>query len=318
MEVDELQHLPVLLEEVTAALNIREDGIYVDATYGRGGHAAAVLQRLGPEGRLLAIDRDPQAVTAARQRFRDDARFTIVKGRFSMLGQSIAHAGWTGKVQGIVLDLGVSSPQLADAARGFSFQQDGPLDMRMDPTAGDSAAQWLNSAGAAEIENVLRTLGEERFARRVAAAVLRERAATPITTTGRLAGIIAAAVPTREPGKDPATRSFQAIRMHINHELQELQAALPQALDALASGGRLAVISFHSLEDRIVKNFMRDEAKGDPFPPKLPVPSVRLSPRLRRLGKAQRPGAAERARNPRSRSAVLRVAERVTPEPAHE
>lgn len=311
MDVDELQHLPVLLEEVTAALNIREDGMYVDATYGRGGHAAAILKRLGPQGRLLALDRDPQAVAAARRRFPDDARFTVVQGRFGLFGQAIAQAGWAGKVQGILLDIGVSSPQLEDRTRGFSFKHDGPLDMRMDPTTGDSAAQWLNSADASAIEQVLRTLGEERFARRIAGAIVRERAAAPITTTGRLAQIIAAAVPTREPGKDPATRSFQAIRMQVNQELEELQAALPQALDALAPGGRLAVISFHSLEDRIVKNFMRDEARGDPFPTKLPILSARLTPRLRRLGKAQRPSAAEVARNPRARSAVLRVAERV-------
>ena len=311
--MSELQHLPVLLEEVLAVLNIQSDGIYVDATYGRGGHAAAILDRLSARGRLLAIDRDPEAVAAAQKKFGGDARFSMTRGRFSMLKQYVAHSGWTGRVNGIVLDLGVSSPQLDDPTRGFSFQKPGPLDMRMDPEAGLSAAQWINTAEEAEVALVLRTLGEERFAKRIAKAVISERAVQPIETTARLAAIIAAAVPTREPGKDPATRSFQAIRMHVNQELAELEATLPQCLDVLAPGGRLAVISFHSLEDRLVKRFMRNEAKGDPFPSDLPVRHALLTPRLRLLGKAARASAAEIGRNPRARSAVLRAAERIAP-----
>jgi 16S rRNA (cytosine1402-N4)-methyltransferase len=311
--VSELQHLPVLLEEVLAVLNVQDDGIYVDATYGRGGHAAAILDRLSARGRLLAIDRDPEAVAAAQKRFGGDVRFSIMRGRFSMLKQYIAHSGWTGRVNGIVLDLGVSSPQLEDPARGFSFQRSGPLDMRMDPEVGTPAARWINTAEEAEIASVLRTLGEERFAKRVAKMIVSQRSVQPIETTARLAEIVAAAVPTREPGKDPATRSFQAIRMHVNQELTELETTLPQCLDVLAPGGRLAVVSFHSLEDRLVKRFMRNEAKGDPFPSDLPVLHATLAPRLRLRGKAMRASAAEIRQNPRARSAVLRAAERIAP-----
>jgi 16S rRNA (cytosine1402-N4)-methyltransferase len=311
--VSALQHLPVLLEEVLAVLNVQGDGIYVDATYGRGGHAAAILDRLGARGRLLAIDRDPEAVAAAQKRFGGDVRFSIIRGRFSMLKQYVAHSDWIGRVDGIVLDLGVSSPQLDDPARGFSFQKSGPLDMRMDPEAGMSAAQWLSTAKEAEIAAVLRTLGEERFAKRIANMIVSQRSVQPIETTAYLAEIIAGAVPTREPGKDPATRSFQAIRMHLNQELTELETTLPQCLDVLAPGGRLSVISFHSLEDRLVKRFMRTEAKGDPFPSDLPVRQASLSPRLRLLGKAARASAAEIRQNPRARSAVLRAAERIAP-----
>ncbi len=230
-----------------------------------------------------------------------------------MLKQYVARYGWMGRVNGIVLDLGVSSPQLDDPARGFSFQKPGSLDMRMDPEIGISAAQWINAADEAEIASVLRTLGEERFAKRIAKMITRQRAAQPIKTTDQLAAIIAAAVPTREVGKDPATRSFQAIRMHLNQELGELEAILPQCIEALAPGGRLAVISFHSLEDRLVKRFMRREAKGDPFPSDLPVPQALLVPRLRLLAKAVRASAAEIGQNPRARSAVLRAAERIAP-----
>jgi len=223
------------------------------------------------------------------------------------------HSGWVGRVNGIVLDLGVSSPQLDDPARGFSFQKPGPLDMRMDPEVGISAAQWINSAEEAEIAAVLRTLGEERFAKRIAKMIINQRAVQPITTTAKLAEIIAAAVPTREPGKDPATRSFQAIRMHVNRELAELEMTLPQCLDVLAPDGCFAVISFHSLEDRLVKRFMHKEAKGDPFPADLPVRHSMLTPRLRLRGKAMRASAAEIKQNPRARSAVLRAAERIAP-----
>jgi 16S rRNA (cytosine1402-N4)-methyltransferase len=295
-----------------AVLNVQSDGIYIDATYGRGGHAAAILHRLGAGGHLLAIDRDPQAVAAAQKRFGGDPRFAITRGRFSMLKHYVAQANWTGRVNGIVLDLGVSSPQLDDPARGFSFQRPGPLDMRMDPDDGVAAAAWINTADEAEISSVLRTLGEERFAKRIAKMIVNQRAIAPLQTTATLAQIIADAVPTREPGKDPATRSFQAIRMHLNQELAELEAALPQCVDVLAHGGRLAVISFHSLEDRLVKRVMREQAKGDPFPSDLPVRHAMLTPRLRLLGKAMRAGAAEIRQNPRARSAVLRAAERIT------
>ncbi len=304
-------HRPVLFDEVLQALDVRPDGIYIDGTFGRGGHAGAILERLGPQGRLLGLDKDPQAVAEAQHRFGGDERFEIERGSFAQLGVQVAKRGWQGKVNGILLDLGVSSPQLDDAARGFSFRHDGALDMRMDPDEGQSAAQWLAQASEGEIADVLHHYGEERYARRIARAIVAARAEAPITGTARLAEIIRLAHPRWEPGRDPATKSFQAIRIHINRELDDLQACLPQALEALAPGGRLAVISFHSLEDRRVKRFFRDEAKGDNFPPDLPVPQSALNPRLRLLGKAIRAGEAELAENPRARSAVLRVAERL-------
>lgn len=307
--MDEQQHLPVLLEEAIDALALRSEGIYVDATFGRGGHAREMLKRLGPAGHVLALDRDPQAVKAAREQFAGDSRFEIVRGLFSMLARAVEDRGWTSKIDGVLLDLGVSSPQLDDPRRGFSFRFGGPLDMRMDPESGISAAEWINSADEGEIFRVIRDYGEERFARRITRAICAERARETITTTDRLAQIVAGAVPTREPGQHPATRTFQAIRMHINRELEELRAVLPQALSVLAPGGRLAVISFHSLEDRIVKDFIRHEAKGDRFPPDLPVPAAMLTPRLRKVGKAIRPGPGELQSNPRARSAALRVAE---------
>lgn len=309
------EHEPVLRKEAVAALNLRSDGIYVDATFGRGGHARAILDRLGPHGRLLALDRDPQAVAVAEREFVNDARFAIVRRPFSMLGTTIEERGWHKRVNGILFDLGVSSPQLDEAARGFSFLREGPLDMRMDPTRGESAADWLARAEEKEIADVLFGLGEERYARRIARAIVRAREAEPITSTKQLAAIIANAVPTRERSKDPATRSFQAIRLHINRELDELRAVLPQAVAALAPGGRLAVISFHSLEDRIVKQFMRREEKGEELPPDLPVRASEIVARLRVIGKAQRASEDEVKRNPRARSAVLRVAE--VPEAAH-
>lgn len=304
-------HKPVLLDEVLAALAVRADGVYIDATFGRGGHAGAILERLGPEGRLLGLDKDPQALAEAGRRFGADERFAIERGSFAQLGRHVQQRGWEGKVNGILLDLGVSSPQLDDASRGFSFRNDGDLDMRMDPEQGRSAAQWLASASEREIADVLYQYGEERHSRRIARAIVGARAEAPITRTARLAEIIRAAHPGREPGRDPATRSFQGIRIFINAELDDLRECLPQALAALAPGGRLAVISFHSLEDRIVKRFMRDEAKGDRFPPGLPVPQSALNPRLRVVGKAIRAGEREVAQNPRARSAVLRVAERL-------
>lgn len=310
--VDETDHhRPVLLEEVMEALNISAAGFYVDATYGRGGHAKRILGALGPEGRLLAIDKDPAAVNAARRRHGDDPRFAVEQGSFASLELFIANRGMATKVNGILLDLGVSSPQLDDPARGFSFRADGPLDMRMDPAVAPSAADWIAAAAERDIAYILKVYGEERFARRIAAAIVRERGVAPILTTGRLSDIIAAAVPTRERGKDPATRSFQAIRIHINSELDDLRACLPQALRMLAPGGRLAVISFHSLEDRIVKRYLRDQARGAQPPRGIPVTAAQIRPPLKIIGKAVHAGATEVATNPRARSAVLRVAERL-------
>jgi 16S rRNA (cytosine1402-N4)-methyltransferase len=306
-------HKPVLFDEVLEGLAIKPDGIYVDCTFGRGGHAGAVLEKLGPEGRLLAIDKDPQAIEAAQARFGGDARFAIEQGSFTQLAELVEKRGWLerGGVDGVLLDLGVSSPQLDDAERGFSFRHDGDLDMRMDPTSGQSAAQWLAKAEAYDIRCVLREYGEEKFAKRIAYAIVQAREETPITSTAQLAALIADASPVHERGKDPATRSFQAIRIFINDELGDVKACMPQTLDVLRPGGRLAVISFHSLEDRIVKRFMRDEARGDFFPPDLPIPQSALSPSLLLIGKAIRASAAEVALNPRARSAVLRLAERM-------
>ena len=305
------KHLPVLLPETLDALAIRNDGIYVDATYGRGGHSAAILQALGSEGHLLAMDRDPQAVSDARKRFAGDDRFSIEARSFSMLEQTIDEYGWNGKVNGVLFDLGVSSPQLEDPDRGFSFRQDGPLDMRMDTTQGMTAEHWLNNAGEKEIADVIYRYGEERFSRRIAKAIVRARTSEPINRTARLAEIVSAAIPKREPGKDQATRTFQAIRIYINKELEEIESVLPQALNVLAPGGRLVCISFHSLEDRLVKRFMRDQAKGDNYPVDLPVTQDMLNPKLRLLGPAVRPGKEEVESNPRARSATLRAAERL-------
>lgn len=309
---DTYTHQPVLLEEVLAALALRPDGIYLDGTFGRGGHAAAVLTRLGPEGRLLAVDKDPEAVAVAGERFGADARFEIERGSFTMLGQMVRERGWTGQVAGILLDLGVSSPQLDDAGRGFSFRSDGPLDMRMDPDSGVSAAEWLATAPEKEIAQVLKEYGEERFAGRIARAIVRTREADPeaLRTTRQLAEVVAKANPRWEKHKDPATRSFQAIRIFINRELDDLDGFLAQVPDLLAPGGRLAVISFHSLEDRRVKRFIRREERGPELPPDLPVTADQVPSRLRAVGRAVRAGKAECERNPRARSAVLRVAER--------
>ena len=305
------EHEPVLLDEALAGLSVQPDGRYCDATFGRGGHTAAILGALGPAGRVIAIDRDPDAVRAGRLRFSGEPRLTLVRGSFGQLEELVRAAGLEGELQGVLLDLGVSSPQLDEARRGFSFMQDGPLDMRMDNESGQSAAQWLAKATEREIADVIHTLGEERFGRRIARAIVAARAAEPIERTRQLAQVIAAAVPTREPGKHPATRTFQAIRIHVNGELTALEAALPQAVRLLAPGGRLCVISFHSLEDRIVKRFIRREQEGDPVYAGLPQVPAHARPRLKRVGGAVNAGAAEIARNPRARSAVLRVAERL-------
>ena len=305
------EHTPVLLDEVLAGLSIRPVGRYCDATFGRGGHTAAILAALGPAGRVVAIDRDPEAIRAGRQRFAGEERLTLVRGSFGPLEERVRAAGMEGELDGVLLDLGVSSPQLDEAGRGFSFMQDGPLDMRMDNEAGASAAQWLSRATEREIADVLHGLGEERFARRIARAIVAARALQPIERTGQLAAIVAAAVPTREPGKHPATRTFQAIRIHVNRELEQLDSALPQAVGLLAAGGRLCVISFHSLEDRIVKRFIHREERGDPVYAGLPRIPPHARPRLRRVGAAVRAGEPEVQANPRARSAVLRVATRL-------
>ena len=301
-------HQPVLLDEAVEALRIRPDGAYADATFGRGGHATAILARLGAQGRLIALDRDPEAVRAA-QSIRDP-RFSIRHARFSELAQ-VLRASSPGPLDGVLFDLGVSSPQLETPERGFSFRTDAPLDMRMDPTRGESAAEWLARATEAELRGVIKKYGEERFAGPIAKAIAGARARGGLRTTGELACVVAAAVRTRERGQDPATRTFQALRLHLNQELEELSLALPQARDALAPGGRLVVISFHSLEDRIVKRFLRDEARPQ-LPERLPVKATEMpQPRLRLVGKPVRPAAAEVNANPRARSAVMRVAERL-------
>ena len=307
-----LPHRPVLLEETVEALAVQPDGIYIDGTFGRGGHARAVLARLGPAGRLVGLDRDPAALMAARDLERIDPRFVAVQRPFGEIADAVAAVGVTGRVQGILLDLGVSSPQLDDPGRGFSFGSDGPLDMRMDPSRGRSAAQWLAAASQGEIARLLKEYAEERFAARIARAVVQQRTKAPLMTTGALAELVARVVPTREPGKHPATRTFQALRIQVNDELGELRRCLDQVCGLLAVAGRLAVISFHSLEDRVVKRFMRDESRGPRLPKGVPVTGDQASGRLRILGKPVRPSDAEVAINPRSRSAILRVAERLS------
>jgi 16S rRNA (cytosine1402-N4)-methyltransferase len=260
---------------------------------------------------LLALDKDPAAIAEAEQRFSNDNRFTIRQASFADLKQEVGSMDWLGQVDGILLDLGVSSPQLDDATRGFSFQKEGPLDMRMDPTQGQSAANWLATAREQDITRVLKEYGEERFAKRIARAIVKAREEQPIETTGQLAAMVAAAVPTREPGKDPATRSFQAIRIFINKELEDIKACLDDVLDVLKPGRRLVVISFHSLEDRLIKRFIREQEKGDSYPPDLPVTQLQLHPRLRAVGKPVRPSEEEVSANPRARSSIMRVAERL-------
>ncbi len=305
-----MAHKAVLLDEALAALSIQPAGIYIDGTFGRGGHSGAILQQLGPAGRLLAVDKDPDAILSAEQ-FSSDERFSIARGSFAMLSDMTTAAGIYGQVNGLLLDLGVSSPQLDDAERGFSFSQDGPLDMRMDPDSGQSAAAWLARAEVDDIAKVLKEYGEERFAKRIARAIVAAREEQAITTTARLADIVSKANPAWERGKHPATRSFQAIRIFINRELDDLLSCLDRVLPMLAVGGRLVVISFHSLEDRIVKRFMRDLARGDRFPPGVPVTHDQVKPRIKVVGKAIRSGQQELSENVRARSATLRVAEKL-------
>ena len=305
------EHQAVMLEQAVAGLNVRDvrtNGIYVDGTFGRGGHSRRILELLGSGGRLIALDRDADAITAGAAI--TDTRFTLLHGWFGELRTLLGRAG-VKKVDGILLDLGVSSPQLDDAARGFSFRFDAPLDMRMDTSRGLTAAQWLAIADESEIREVIKNHGEERFAKQIAAAIVAARPQGNLGSTRQLAALVAHAVPAREPRQDPATRTFQALRIHLNQELEELSLVLPQCVELLNPGGRLAVISFHSLEDRIVKRFMREAAAGARLPERLPLRSRELpQPLMRLIGKAQRTGDDEIARNPRARSATLRVAER--------
>ncbi|MCK2089226.1 16S rRNA (cytosine(1402)-N(4))-methyltransferase RsmH [Thauera aromatica] len=301
-------HVTVLLDEAVDALAIRGDGVYVDGTFGRGGHSRAVLARLGAEGRLIAFDRDPAAIEAGQAL--GDPRLTLVHAPFSDLDETLARLGLE-QVDGVLLDLGVSSPQLDDAARGMSFRFDAPLDMRMDTSRGQTAAEWLAEASVGQITEVIRDYGEERFAHAVAKAIAAARTGGAVATTGQLAAIVEKAVRTREPGQHPATRTFQALRIFINQELEELSRVLPACVGRLRAGGRLVVISFHSLEDRIVKRFMRDASRPPVLPRRLPLRAADLpAPRLKLVGRALRPGEAEVAANPRARSAVMRVAER--------
>jgi 16S rRNA (cytosine1402-N4)-methyltransferase len=302
------QHVTVLLKEAVDALAVKPEGVYVDGTFGRGGHTREILKRLGPTGRLIAFDKDPAAMEAAR--VLDDGRLTAVHAGFANLKDKLREQRIE-KVDGVLLDLGVSSPQIDEASRGFSFRMDGPLDMRMDTTKGRTAAEWLAEVDELALAEVIADYGEERFAKQVARAIVAARARGSIDTTRQLAKIVAEAVLTREPGQDPATRTFQALRIFINQELEELSLVLPQCVDVLAPGGRLVVISFHSLEDRIVKRFMQGEARPDKLPPKLPIKAADLpQPRLKLVGKAVRASVAETRTNPRARSAVMRVAER--------
>ncbi|MGI9275920.1 MAG: 16S rRNA (cytosine(1402)-N(4))-methyltransferase RsmH [Endozoicomonas sp.] len=301
------EHVTVLLQEAVEALLSDPGGIYVDGTFGRGGHSRAILDGLSDQGRLFGIDKDPRAIATGHELEVQDGRFKIHHGSFTELDDVLDHH----KADGILLDLGVSSPQLDTPERGFSFLYDGPLDMRMNTQQGESAADWINRAEEKEISRVIWEYGEDRFSRRMARAIVREREEEAITSTKRLADIIAAACPSREKGKHPATRAFQAIRIHINRELDDLIDCLDTALEVLKPGGRLVVISFHSLEDRIAKRFIRKHAKGDELPSWLPVREDQLNKRMKALSKAIKPGAAEVQANPRARSAIMRVAQKL-------
>lgn len=307
------KHVTVLLDEAVAALAVRPDGRYLDGTFGRGGHSRLLLRQLGPDGCLLGFDKDPLAIATGQALAAEDGRFVVVQRSFAELGAEVAQRGWTGTLSGVLLDLGVSSPQLDDPERGFSFLHDGPLDMRMDPSRGVSAAEWIASAGEDEIARVFKEYGEERFAKRMARAVVQRRDVQPFQRTADLAQVLTVANPAWEKGKNPATRAFQGLRIFINNELGDLESGLEAALEALEVGGRLVVISFHSLEDRIVKQFMRRHAKGeaDTLPRDLPIIPERFVPRLKLLGKPQYASAEEVKANPRSRSAVMRVAEKL-------
>lgn len=312
METDKFVHKTVLLDEAVELLIQDESGRYMDGTFGRGGHSGLILQHLAPDGALQAFDKDPEAIAVANAMQADDDRLQIAQTSFANMQDVAQQRGWHGQVDGVLLDLGVSSPQLDDPERGFSFMHDGPLDMRMNPDVGESAAQWLARAEADEIADALYHYGEERFSRRMARAIIEQREKQPITRTKQLAEIISAANPKWEKGKHPATRAFQGIRIHINRELGDLEDGLQAALDVLKPGGRMVVISFHSLEDRIVKRFMRNMAQGDShLPPGVPFTEDQLNKRLKLVGKARKPSKAEVDANPRARSAVMRVAEKL-------
>ena len=306
----EYQHITVLLNEAVDALAVREDGIYVDGTFGRGGHSRLILSRLGSQGRLIVFDKDPQAIEAAQKLAEKDGRVTVVHDGFSSFQTTLDKLGIE-EIDGALFDLGISSPQIDDGARGFSFRFDAPLDMRMDPTRGMSAAEWIATASEQDLHEVIKNYGEERFSRQIARAIVAQRTESPIDTTRKLAQLVAQNVRTRERGQDPATRTFQAVRIFINRELEEVEAVLPQVMGRLKQGGRLAVIAFHSLEDRIVKQFVKKYSQHPPLPRWAAVKEADLPlPPLKAVGKAIKPGVEETASNPRARSAVLRVAER--------
>jgi 16S rRNA (cytosine1402-N4)-methyltransferase len=303
-------HVPVLLGPVLKGLDIKQDGVYVDATFGRGGHSSAILQQLNADGRLIAIDRDPQAIASATPALRNDPRLILIRSDFAELAKHITEKGLAGSVDGLLLDLGVSSPQLDEAARGFSFLRDGPLDMRMDPDSGVSAAEWVNNANEKTLKRVLYQFGEERDAPRIARAIVSARQNARIETTGELAAVVSSVVPAHTRKKHPATKTFQAIRIVINEELEQLQTVLTESVDLLAQGGRLCVISFHSLEDRIVKRFMRDASRETEQYRGMPDVPAEFRPKLRQVGKAITASNEEIAANVRARSARLRIAER--------
>ena len=306
----EYQHITVLLNEAVDVLAVREDGIYVDGTFGRGGHSRLILSRLGSQGRLIVFDKDPQAIEAAQKLAEQDGRVTVVHDGFSSFQTTLDKLGIE-EIDGALFDLGISSPQIDDGARGFSFRFDAPLDMRMDPTRGMSAAEWIATASEQDLHEVIKNYGEERFSRQIARAIVAQRTESPIDTTRKLAQLVAQNVRTRERGQDPATRTFQAVRIFINRELEEVEAVLPQVMGRLKQGGRLAVIAFHSLEDRIVKQFVKKYSQHPPLPRWAAVKEADLPlPPLKAVGKAIKPGVEETASNPRARSAVLRVAER--------
>ncbi|MGP0171979.1 16S rRNA (cytosine(1402)-N(4))-methyltransferase RsmH [Pseudomonas sp. NCHU5208] len=313
MTDSDFRHITVLLAEAVEGLAVRADGCYIDGTFGRGGHSRLILHKLGPGGRLLGFDKDPLAIATGKALAADDGRFVVVQRSFAELSDELAVRGLNGSISGILLDLGVSSPQLDDPERGFSFLNDGPLDMRMNPQVGVSAADWIATADEEEIARVLKEYGEERFAKRMARAVVQRRAEQPFTRTADLAKVLTDANPAWEKGKNPATRAFQGIRIHVNNELGDLERGLEAALDSLEVGGRLVVISFHSLEDRIVKQFMKRQAKGeaDKLPRDLPIIPKAFEPRLKLIGKPVFASEAELKANPRSRSAVMRIAEKL-------
>ncbi len=314
--MSELAHQTVLLQEAVEAIFSDSDGIYIDGTYGRGGHSALLLSQLSARGKLLALDRDISAVDHAKTANKDDLRFEIAHSNFGDMLQQVVARGWQGKVRGVLLDIGVSSPQLDDAERGFSFMQDGPLDMRMNTAAGISAAEWINTAPVAEMTDVFREYGEERYAKRIAQAIEKSRLEMPFTGTLQLAEVVSAANPAWEKHKHPATRVFQAIRIFINNELGELETVLRDIQAILCSGGRIAVISFHSLEDRIVKQYFREQSRGKVLPRHIPVTGEAEGRTLKLVGKAIKASDQEVAGNPRARSAVMRVAEKLPVEQA--